>query len=75
MFRNINLFVVAAICILTLPETLVAVNDLLRADCCETLMTSSDLTRPTYVKLVVNLLNDVQWPPSKRVRREAVMLN
>jgi hypothetical protein len=70
LFQGDNLFVLVAIHILTLPETLTAVNDSLRAEYCETLMTPGDLTRPQYVKLVMNILNEVQWPPSKRTRQE-----
>ena len=70
LYQNNNSYVLAAIYILTLPETLVAVNDSLRAEYCEMLMTPGDLTRRQYVKLVLNILNEVQWPPSKRTRQE-----
>ena len=70
VFRNNNLFVVVAVYILMLPETLVVVNDLLRVECYAALMTSSDLTRPPYMKYVINLLNGAQWPPNKRAMQE-----
>lgn len=70
LIQGDTLFVLVAMHTLTLPETLVAVNNLLRSQHYATPMTSDDLTRPQYVKVVMNILNDVQWPPSKRVRRE-----
>ena len=71
LIQGDHVFVLVAMYMLTLPETLIAVNNILRSQHYTMLMTSDDLTRPQYVKLVMNILNEVQWPPSKRVRRES----